>query len=198
MILEKTEYPDEALWVKVSVREHLETILRNLIGNAMAYSGSGARIELKLRSSKKSVWIDVIDNGNGLTSDECEAIFAIGYRGKSSAGRSGLGIGLAQSRRVAESAGGTLEAYSDGLGKGATFTLMLPRTRTLGRASAKSRWALLVDDQVALTELYRKIVGTLDFDSETAQSVSEALDIIDERGMPSFVITDVDLGDPMD
>lgn len=189
------ELPDEALWVKVSVREHLETILRNLLNNAVAYSQSGTTIEVNLRYDAQTVWIEVRDNGAGLRPEEAEAIFEVGVRGRQGQDvRGGLGLGLAVSRRVAESAGGTLTVFSEGVGRGSTFTLSLPRHNAPVTGVQGAPWALLVDDEPPIVDFYERLARGLDLVPYSASSVSEAMALLAEHGVPKFVITDVHLG----
>lgn len=184
----------EKLWVRFSVREHLETILRNLINNAILYSSPGSQVEVVVSANQDWVVMKVRDTGPGLTASECEAVFKAGYRGKSAKGvKGGLGIGLAESRRVTESAGGTLEAVSDGPGRGTTFIVKLPK-QIISTASEAEHWALLVDDQPVLTDVYAKIAKALDLRPETAATLEEAVSILDRLGKPSLVLTDVHLG----
>lgn len=196
----------EKLWTKISAREHLDTILRNLLNNAVMYSNPGSTITVTirhqdehgrdlLRKGARSVCIDVQDNGPGLSAEECKAIFIPGYRGRTAATvPGGLGLGLSQSRRVAESAGGSLEVSSPGAGMGSTFTITLPRSDAPAVASGGRSWALMVDDQPVLTESYAKIARALNFLPIVASSVDEAIAQVEARGKPSFVLTDLHLG----
>lgn len=187
--------PHERVLVKISAREHLETILRNLFNNATTYSDPGSDISVNLKLDGQSVALDVIDTGPGLSREDLTSIFEAGYRGEAGkVTKGGLGIGLSQSRRVAESAGGTLEAFSDGLGKGSTFRLKLPRQRELVRHFSGSSWALMVDDQPSLTTFYARIAKALDMNPILASSVPEAKNVIMGNGRPEFVLTDLHLG----
>jgi CheY-like chemotaxis protein len=75
-----------------------------------------------------------MDNGIGFGSDEAEKIFEMFRRGQQS---SGLGIGLALSRRLAAMHDGQLQARSDGPGRGAEFTLRLARANADHAPSAR-------------------------------------------------------------
>lgn len=186
---------DESVFVRVSAREHLETILRNLLNNAMSYSDPGTQIRVSVDFDAERVRIHVIDNGRGLSPEECEAIFTSGYRGHASRGvTGGLGIGLAQSRRVAESAGGSLMAHSKGINTGSTFTVELPRSAEQPISAVARPWALVVDDQPALVDFYRKIATALNIPPVIAASVPDAEVLLKEHGRPSFVLTDIHLG----
>ena len=148
IVVEQDYLKTQRNWVKVSVREHLETILRNLFNNATTYSPAGSVIRIALHVNEENISIEISDTGPGLTAEECETIFHAGVRGRHSDNlRGGLGVGLAESRRVAESAGGSLTAESDGPGYGSTFTLRLPRHDAPLVNSHSDPWALLVDDE---------------------------------------------------
>jgi signal transduction histidine kinase/CheY-like chemotaxis protein len=192
------ELPDkvtERAWVKVSVREHLEAVLRNLLNNAIMYSDPGSTIELILELEEDEVSIIVRDDGPGLAAKELEAIFENGYRGESSLGiPGGLGLGLAESRRVTDFAGGTLTASSDGPGTGSSFTLKLPRIPAPNLKTTDAPWSLVVDDQSNLTDFYSKVSKALEFLPRSANSVEAAISIVEEFGTPGFVITDIHLG----
>ncbi len=69
-----------------------------------------------------AVRIDVEDNGMGIAQDTLEKIFSHGFTTK----KSGHGFGLHSCALAARDLGGSLTAASDGPGKGACFTLMLP------------------------------------------------------------------------
>ncbi len=185
----------ECAWVKVSVREHLEAVLRNLLNNAIMYSEPGSAVELELELKEKEIVVVVRDNGPGLAPDELETIFQSGYRGDSSLGApGGLGLGLAESRRVTDFAGGTLTAHSEGPGKGSTFVLTLPRVEAPNVKVSDAPWSLVVDDQSNLTDFYSKVSKALEFVPRSANSVESAIEIIEEYGSPGFVITDIHMG----
>lgn len=182
-------------WCKVSAREHLETILRNLLNNAITYSDPGSTVRVEIALDDNWITIQIIDTGPGLSTEECKIIFLPGYRGTS--GRNvagGLGVGLSQSRRVAEAAGGTLTASSPGTGLGSTFTVRLPRQAVSPTFKKVPAWALMVDDQPALTEFYTKVAKALNLVPVVASSVDEATQILTMKGEPIFVLTDLHLG----
>jgi PAS domain S-box-containing protein len=103
-------------------------ILVNLIGNAKyALNVGGQRDKrLTLRIAKNGsdfVHVSVIDNGVGISTENLTRIFEHGFTTR----KDGHGFGLHSSAFVAKELGGTLTVHSDGVGKGATFTLTLPR-----------------------------------------------------------------------
>jgi signal transduction histidine kinase len=100
-------------------------ILRILLDNALRLSPSGSEIRVLLRRSPE-VAISVCDEGPGVAEEEREAIFTRFRRGRDTAGQSGFGLGLAIGRELAERMGGEL-VLEETAGRGATFTLKLPR-----------------------------------------------------------------------
>lgn len=113
--------------LSVTVEKHkVLQILVNLIRNArQACETSEAPLKtIALRGSNGGdyVRIAVTDNGIGITPENLERIFVHGFTTK----KDGHGFGLHNSAMVAKEMGGNLRVHSDGLGKGATFTLELP------------------------------------------------------------------------
>lgn len=98
----------------------LFNLFSNLIGNAVRYAGSQGRIEVEGRRTGPNVIYCVRDFGPGIPAAEAQRIFDPFYRGGSSAGTTGTGIGLATVRKIARLYGGRawVEETSGG---GATF-----------------------------------------------------------------------------
>jgi len=105
----------------------LAQALRNLIGNAIKYTPDGGTITLSMESGDGMVSIKVKDTGYGIPSDDLPHIFERFYRVRNN-GHSeieGNGLGLPIVKTVAEQHGGEVKVES-GVGKGSTFTLVLP------------------------------------------------------------------------
>lgn len=116
----------EALEVRADP-ESVETMLSNLLSNAMKYSSPESGITVVVRSEPGWVAVDVIDQGIGITKQEMAKLFQPFGRLDSalSAGIEGTGLGLHLSRNLARSLGGDILVHSRP-GKGSTFTLRLP------------------------------------------------------------------------
>jgi signal transduction histidine kinase len=109
------DMPDEALRIGADA-ELVERIVQPIVENACSYGSSTVRIRV-VPISQSRVQLHVSDDGSGIGDEERERIFDPGYRGSASEGnRSGAGLGLALARRLATSAGATIEAprTSDG------------------------------------------------------------------------------------
>jgi two-component system phosphate regulon sensor histidine kinase PhoR len=111
--------------------------LLNVLSNAYKYSRERGRIRLSARADERHVRIAVSDQGIGIARREHRRIFDKFYRSNEllSSEVEGSGLGLAIVRHVVQAHGGRVELESE-LGKGSTFTLVLPRPD--GREGHKS------------------------------------------------------------
>jgi PAS domain S-box-containing protein len=102
-------------------------VIANLLGNAAKYTEPGGQIELAARRVDGEVELRVTDNGIGMRKEAMGEIFEMFTQVRSddrSAG--GLGIGLALAKGLVGLHGGTIEASSEGPGRGSTFVVRLP------------------------------------------------------------------------
>jgi len=118
----------ESLWANVD-GGRMQQVLFNLLDNAVKFSPEGSPIELRLRAEGPWAAISVRDYGEGFAEGDREELFGLFVQGRQDLSRQqgGLGIGLALARRLAELHGGSVDAASEGPGKGAVFTITLPR-----------------------------------------------------------------------
>jgi two-component system, OmpR family, sensor histidine kinase SenX3 len=116
----------EALLVAGSERD-LRLLVRNLIENALQYTGSKGRVEVATGSEDGQAVLRVSDTGIGIPARERDRVFERFYRVDRARSRDtgGTGLGLSIVRHVAENHGGTVTVDSQ-LGRGSTFTLRLP------------------------------------------------------------------------
>ena len=109
-------------------------ILVNLIRNAKHsfdnIQGKDKQITLRITNDKDRMQISVIDNGIGIPPDNIVRIFNHGFTTK----KDGHGFGLHSGALTARELGGTLMAFSEGTGRGSTFTLELPIAKENPRA----------------------------------------------------------------
>ncbi|MCB9149322.1 MAG: HAMP domain-containing protein [Caldilineaceae bacterium] len=115
---------------------HIERVLANLVGNAIRYSPSGAKVQVQARAVGNEVEVSVTDTGDGIPASDLPHIFEQFYRGEKSRSRAtgGSGLGLAIAKGIVEAHGGQIKVSSQ-VGKGTQFTFALPRGNHRGRAN---------------------------------------------------------------
>jgi PAS domain S-box-containing protein len=161
----------------------LQQIVWNLLANAVKFTPEGGRVELRMERVGEEIHIIVRDTGKGIRPDFMQSVFNRFTQAEPSItkGGGGLGMGLSLARHLAELHGGAITAASEGVGRGATFTVILPRrpqefvpepqsvpqdVRTEGAIvldqplSLEGAFVLLIDDQeevrTLLTEALRR------------------------------------------
>lgn len=118
--------PDQGLWVRVQT-PLLAQLVDNLLDNACKYSEPGTTIRIKAWGEPGAVCLCVEDQGAGIHADDLPHLFEPFYRSPHARrhGVSGVGLGLAVARRIAEAFAGRVLVDSE-LGQGTRFTLQLP------------------------------------------------------------------------
>jgi signal transduction histidine kinase/DNA-binding response OmpR family regulator len=193
--------PQESIWLDGDpVR--LAQILSNLLNNAAKYTEPGGEIQIEATRNEGMVQVVVRDNGIGISPATLERIFDMFSRGDRSNTRSqtGLGIGLALARRLAEMHGGTLDARSAGPGAGSEFRVRLPisahapqkgevESRSQSKVSQAKR-ILVVDDNHDAAETLGALLGFLGADVRLAPDGPKALGVFAEYD-PTLVFLDI-------
>lgn len=106
----------------------IEQVVMNLLSNAVKFTPPGGAVAVALAREDGNARIDVVDTGQGISAGFLPQVFDMFAQPGSVTTRSkgGLGIGLALVREIVALHGGRVEAFSEGVGKGARFTVWLP------------------------------------------------------------------------
>ena len=106
----------------------IQQVINNLVGNAIKFTPHGGRVALRAERNAGTLVITVQDTGIGMEPGFVPHVFDRFRQADSSTTRShaGAGLGLAITRHLVQLHGGTIEARSEGLGRGSTFTVRLP------------------------------------------------------------------------
>jgi len=191
--------PGQALWLEGDpVR--LTQVLSNLLNNAAKYTDAGGVISLSARRDGDTAVIQVRDNGCGIDPGGLERIFEMFSREvhPGRRGEGGLGIGLTLSRRLTEMHGGTIEAKSEGVGRGSEFTVRLPLAEAAPRSgdvsqrkvSLSTLRILVVDDNEDAAESMGLLLEALGARVDVVHSGQAALEVFAER-KAAVVLLDV-------
>ncbi|MCW7538064.1 ATP-binding protein [Aquabacterium sp. A7-Y] len=180
----------------------LAQVLSNLLSNAAKYMDDGGAIEVQAQARPGAVAIRVRDNGIGVAQESLQTLFQMFSQVSSALQRAegGLGIGLALSKGLVEMHGGSIEAHSDGLGRGAEFVVHLPwmQTESLeggqpeapqGQAALR-RKVLIADDNHDASTTLAALLELDGHEVHTASTGNEALALA-EQLRPDIAILDI-------
>ncbi len=186
----------------------VEQVVSNLLSNASKFSGRGERITVTVVDrgpSDGQVEIRVKDDGIGISRAALPRVFDLFMQEESSIARStgGLGIGLTLVRHLIALHGGSVEAHSEGPGKGSEFVVRLPMKPPRGKTpvpvaerpatTVGPRRILVVDDNVDGAEALAIVLRMAGHEVRMAHSGSDALALAGEF-RPEVVF--LDLGMP--
>ena len=188
----------------------LQQIVNNLVSNAIKYSPPGGKIHISLTRQDNDAVIEISDTGIGIDSEMVSRIFERFEQGDSSSRRSfgGLGLGLTIARHLTELHGGNIAAHSEGLGKGAKFSVILPLSTNsnasnrpssgaLGQCSTDVRLektkVLIVEDDLDSLELLKVV---LESSGAEVKAVDRSQKAVEELSKNRFDLMISDLGLP--
>lgn len=111
--------------------DRLTQVVSNLLSNAAKYTPVGGWARIDANSDGVRATVAVSDSGIGISADDLPRVFELFSQVREQQGHAegGLGIGLALVKQFVTMHGGTVQAKSEGLGKGSTFTISLPLMR---------------------------------------------------------------------
>lgn len=199
---------DEDVFVEGDLTR-LAQVFSNLINNAAKYTPKGGKINVTLKRQGDTAVVQVADNGIGLPADALPKLFElfsqVSYTANAAYG--GLGIGLSVVRKLVEMHHGTVEAQSEGVDQGSTFTVCLPVVEAdsitaISLSSEKKQpitpaaglKVLIVDDHREATETCRLLLEASGYEVCTALTGAQALTAA-EAFQPVAVVLDITLPD---
>ncbi|MHB8879830.1 MAG: PAS domain S-box protein [Myxococcaceae bacterium] len=150
------ELPDEAVWIDGDPTR-LVQVLGNLLNNAAKFTAGGGKISVSLGKAQGRAVLEVADTGTGIDPATLKRLFEPFAQADRSLDRTqgGLGLGLALVKGLVELHGGEVSAASEGIGRGARFTIKLPLDErgTLGicppqpgEPATRERRVLVIED----------------------------------------------------
>ena len=194
--------------------ERVQQMVWNLLVNAIKFSPEGETVEVILDATEKEISIAVRDNGQGIDPQFLPHVFDRFRQGDSSSTRKhrGLGLGLAIVTNLAELHGGNVTVKSEGLGKGAEFTITLPSTEnnrsTVVTSEAETSYdttmkrfdtdplkdirILIVEDDVDAGRMLSFALRSAGAETRTSRSVSEAFDSLSDW-IPDALLSDINM-----
>jgi K+-sensing histidine kinase KdpD len=121
--------PEEPVALNVDMPK-MCVVFVNLLLNAIRFTPIDGEIILSVDDREDEVMVSITDTGRGINQDSLEKIFEVFYQEDDHMTRryGGLGLGLSIARELVQLHGGSIWAESEGLGEGATFKIVLPKT----------------------------------------------------------------------
>jgi PAS domain S-box-containing protein len=194
--------PQEAMWLEGDPAR-LEQVIANLLSNAAKYTYDGGKIWLTAEREGSNVVIRVKDTGMGIEPSMLISIFDMFTQVDQSRGRreGGLGVGLSIVKSIVELHGGTVEAFSEGRGRGSEFVVRMPiisaqvtpepRTPTVQDAPRTLR-ILVVDDNADAAESLAMLVRLYGHEVKAVHSGVDALNLL-KTYTPQIAILDLSM-----
>jgi PAS domain S-box-containing protein len=189
----------------------MQQIIWNLLANAIKFTPTGGFVQVKLDRVESRAQVTVTDTGEGISPEFLPYIFNRFQQGDGTTTRrhGGLGLGLAIARHLVEMHGGTIEAASEGVDKGSTFTVGIPlRSSGIlvsptpistapesdsnggGRFSLKGLRILAIDDEPDVRDMLQTLLEDCGANVLTAASAKAGLEAL-AAWKPHVLISDI-------
>ncbi len=196
-------YVVESGLMVIADSQRLEQVLMNLLSNALKYTSVKERIVVRASREGAQVKVVVRDTGKGIGPDLIDHVFEMYTQERNYASaRSGLGLGLYIVKHLVELQNGIVYVESEGEGRGASFTVLLPSQEEVAVLPSREcdvrrpthrlngLRVLVVDDDEDSRELMAMILRRAGADVECAAESRGALDLF-ERWSPNVVVSDL-------
>ena len=189
----------------------VQQIIWNLVGNAVKFTPKHGHVKVGVRRDGEHVALSVEDDGIGIKPDFLGHLFQRFSQQDGSIRRNhgGLGLGLAITKHLVELHGGEISVQSNGVGRGARFTVTLPRAEARGAIASQAASAdgelsaaqrqeltglrlLLVEDDIDSREVVSAILEDTGIEVTSADNAEQALDLLGKVPI-DVILSDVGL-----
>lgn len=182
----------------------VQQIIWNLLNNAVKFTPDGGHISVHLQRNGKHAKLIVTDDGQGIEPGFLPHVFEMFRQADGSTRRrhGGMGIGLALVRQLTELHGGSVEASSEGVGRGARFTVSLPlhtarrsaapTPPTKNAATLSGLRLLVVDDSAETADMMRVLLRMNGATVEAVTSGAKALELVAAQNF-DLILSDISM-----
>ncbi|MCQ4296846.1 PAS domain-containing protein [Pseudomonas stutzeri] len=202
-VIFETFKPDAPLYIQADPTR-LDQIIWNLLNNAWKFTKGGERICMQLERDGDQARLDIIDTGEGISADFLPKVFDMFGQAEmqhTQRAKHGLGIGLALVKQLVEAHNGRIEGFSEGIGRGARFSVWLPvhlqtefelnelanTDQTGGLTGIK---ILLVDDSPDILDTMRELLESEGGDVTTADGGAQGIELAEQTRF-DVIVSDV-------
>jgi PAS domain S-box-containing protein len=195
--------PDEPVYLRGDAAR-LTQLIGNLLNNGCKFTERGGRIDVTVERDRGLAVISVKDTGIGIAPEQIDSIFDMFVQADTSLERtaSGLGIGLTLVKNLTEMHGGSVEARSEGIGRGSEFIVRLPLmsaespARTESKKSRKKEVRdskiLVVDDNIDSADSLSMLLQISGYEVQKAHDGRQAVEMAGSF-RPDVVLLDIGL-----
>lgn len=182
----------------------LGQIAWNLLNNAVKFTPNDGKISVTLVQEGEEAKLTVTDSGQGIAPGFLPNVFEIFRQADASSSRrqGGMGIGLALVKQLTELHGGRVKAESEGINRGARFTVWIPlyvagveglkSERVSATGALDNKFILVVDDSVESTDMLGKLLEMEGAFVDLARSGAEALALAEQKRF-DLIISDISM-----
>ncbi len=160
--------PNQDVWV-IGDEPRIKQIIRSILNNAVKFTENAGKISVTINYGDGRVMINILDNGIGIPPEAMSKIFNLFSQPNHTrhlAQGGGLGIGLMLAKNLATLHEGTIEAYSNGIGNGSEFSIILPLEEVTETEYSNG-------EEVALKRNFRRLeILVVDDHPDTVESTS--------------------------
>jgi signal transduction histidine kinase len=188
--------------------DRLQQVAWNLLSNAIKFTPAGGSVRAAVSQDREFVRLTVTDSGEGIAPEFLPCVFNRFAQAEGERRREGLGLGLAIVKEVVELHGGTVQARSEGKGRGAEFQVTLPKHRPSAVAietatnpldggknqagALAGKQVLVIDDDADAREVLKLVLCHYGADVITAESADKAIALM-ALHRPDVVTCDLDM-----